>query len=475
MQLVYFSLMISTIIGPMVFRTRGSSLHPSEVSTLVPAFGSIEESLFAVLGLICCLAMLGRYGCWRGQRRVLQGGNIRSSWDRFKAWKSGLLWIWVITSPTYLYFSGWLSVPQREDWMLSSYFVLISWWALPAVTLAVLLDISEYRLLRTIQSYVEQVTSEKLSDTSASIMSTRSIGRGRKPSSVQHEWIVVALPCIIACCFIDAFAFAESGLRQLPMNALATVTWTPIIVRGAIVAFAFLAVAAIYPFLVVKYWSVQHESLPQIVLDNWLKAGGTESQVRVWKTGYRINGAMVVGWAFPFRYLLVSDRLLAEASSETLRMIVLHEIGHIQRYHAWLRILPVFLGGIILTFLVTTGQGWIMAGLVVAVLIGQSWLLSKIAYWTEFDADRSAAEAFFDQILSNPSDTRFQSPQELRYFASMAMADALKKIVPSRYHGRSTWLHPSVKAREASLLTSCSNKQSSVVESSGSVILLPNN
>ncbi len=140
-----------------------------------------------------------------------------------------------------------------------------------------------------------------------------------------------------------------------------------------------------------------------------------------------------------------------------MEMVVLHEIGHIQRYHAWLRILPILAGAVCLTIITVMTTGLFLMIGVVSVLITQSWLLHRVAHWSEMDADRWAAMEFAKRLLANlaihpPTSFRIQTEAEANQYAAKAMASAIKELVPPRYHAKSTWMHPSVLDRERSLL-----------------------
>ena len=55
--------------------------------------------------------------------------------------------------------------------------------------------------------------------------------------------------------------------------------------------------------------------------------------ILVWRTGKMISNAAVMGFWGPMRYLLLTDALLEEMSSDELAAVFAHELGHISGHH----------------------------------------------------------------------------------------------------------------------------------------------
>ena len=69
-------------------------------------------------------------------------------------------------------------------------------------------------------------------------------------------------------------------------------------------------------------------------LENLCTANGLRYRnILVWRTGSMITNAAVLGFWGPLRYLLVTDALLDEMTSDELTAVFAHEVGHVVGRH----------------------------------------------------------------------------------------------------------------------------------------------
>jgi Zn-dependent protease with chaperone function len=121
-------------------------------------------------------------------------------------------------------------------------------------------------------------------------------------------------------------------------------------------------------------------------------------------------------------------------------MVVLHELAHCIRSHAWIRIVPtvvvVPLLFIAMTFLTGIWLSIVSAGL---FLLFVSSLIA-VCWWTEFDADRVAIEIAVQSSTPMNRDLLLQRHSE-------ELSKAIRKIYGERNMHRRSWMHPSGSKR----------------------------
>jgi len=122
--------------------------------------------------------------------------------------------------------------------------------------------------------------------------------------------------------------------------------------------------------------------------------------------------------------LVLSDALLQRLNDDQLRMVILHEVAHVRRWHVWLRFIPVLVGTVALSlwfqpntyaFMLQNVPGyaiWMHGLATVGGILFLVRCISMIARWTELDADRVAIELGSFGQLSSPF-----APRKWRSFA----------------------------------------------------------
>jgi STE24 endopeptidase len=134
----------------------------------------------------------------------------------------------------------------------------------------------------------------------------------------------------------------------------------------AILLFIFL------PYFLQKIWKCK--PLPAGTLNNRLtmicqKSGFKHAGMKTWTVMHDQLTAGIMGVISPFRYVMFTERLLKELSTESIEAILAHEIGH--NTHRHLLFYPFIVGGIIpltgiffyffsapLSYILTQEKGW---------------------------------------------------------------------------------------------------------------------
>jgi Zn-dependent protease with chaperone function len=120
-------------------------------------------------------------------------------------------------------------------------------------------------------------------------------------------------------------------------------------------------------------------------------------------------------------------------------MVVLHELAHCVRYHAWIRMLPTICTVALLLLAMSMLHGVLLAAVCLLLLGGFLVSLVAVCWWTEYDADRVAVKL---------------ASQLRAEYSAKHLVTALQKIYGSR-QTTSSWLHPSCNQRVSAILSHC--------------------
>ena len=185
-------------------------------------------------------------------------------------------------------------------------------------------------------------------------------------------------------------------------------------------------------------------TIASVVDRTWRIGSNRVPSVLHWPTGCRMANAAVVGLFGFGRKLLLTDALLQRLSDRELSMVVLHELAHCVRFHAWIRMLPTLAATAFLLIAMTFLSGiWLTVSCVLILALFVASLVS-VCWWTEFDADRIAIE------MAIRSEHGQLVGGDRSVFAK-ELSDALIKIYGLRNLGRSSWMHPSCSKRLAAI------------------------
>jgi len=133
-------------------------------------------------------------------------------------------------------------------------------------------------------------------------------------------------------------------LLSIVADALAFLPWTPVkeilqTPAGEIgyIALFIIAVSVFGPVLIKKLWNCKplEKGLPRTKIEIVCKKAGLKySNILKWELfGGTMITAGVMGLVGRFRYILVTPALLNSLNDDELTAVMLHEIGHVQKYH----------------------------------------------------------------------------------------------------------------------------------------------
>lgn len=184
-------------------------------------------------------------------------------------------------------------------------------------------------------------------------------------------------------------------------------------------------IAVLFPILLRMAWKT--ETLASGTLRDRLerhcdRLAFRKRDILVWNTDQRMRNAAISGLLPNWRYILLSDRLLADLPEQHVESVFLHEVGHAHHHHH-LRLMVVMIL-MICTSVAAVTMGHPMLG--VAGLVLGLVLISRFARLFELQADLWAA----NQSANFPFGY-------LRAIASIAPGDP----------DRRSWMHPSFQQR----------------------------
>ena len=337
--------------------------------------------------------------------------------------ESLLLWLWCLLQPICLVASGW------TQWTLSFTTVSHS----EAYGIAIFLAPSVALLL-----LIEIIRCSRMSRTwriGSSWIQNLAYWRKEMITTIANTWLFpLLLPLGIA-------GLADLGtltnIAGPSQGLFGAIVWT--IITSAVVTI-------LIPHLFTRLIGAGpiDESIAVAVERTWRIGSARVPRILQWPTGCRMANAAVIGLFCYGRKLLLTDALLQRLSDRELSMVVLHELAHCIRFHAWIRMLPTFVAVAMLLGAMTFLSGaWLtlscvaILGLFVASLIAICW-------WSEFDADRVAVD------LAVRSGNGAGREMQLSVHV-WELCEALRKIYGSKNRERSSWMHPSCVQRIAAI------------------------
>ncbi len=99
----------------------------------------------------------------------------------------------------------------------------------------------------------------------------------------------------------------------------------------------FLIAAWAFPYVLARVWGCKPLEDPELLstVQRLEKLAGAKfSRVYLWEPGGgNTQNAAAVGLAPPFRYLFLTPALVKEMNREELDAVILHELGHVRKYH----------------------------------------------------------------------------------------------------------------------------------------------
>ena len=421
MQLVTFLILPSALLSVQLLGFATDAYVPGDVVVLDFAWPAIVK-MWMVVG---CFGLASR---WLEKAQNLCSDRIEQASCYSPVWliqnrESLLLWLWCLTQPVCLVASGWTQWAQSLTAAWGSQAISIAMLLVPSVVLLVLIE--AIRVSRDCRRY-----SKDRSRLSRLLYCKWEITR-----SIVSTWLLpLSLPVLIAGLVDIGTRTNFGGIGQGLIGAVLYTLTTSVIVT-LLIPHLFTVVIGAGPVdptiatMVDRTWRIGSKKVPRVLH---------------WPTGCRMANAAVVGLFGFGRKLLLTDALLQRLSDRELSMVVLHELAHCVRFHAWIRMLPtlVAVSMLLIAMLLLSGI-WLTVICIVILALFVSGLVC-VCWWTEYDADRIAIE------LATRSGGGIQRKGDRSIYAQ-ELSDALVKIYGLRNLRRSSWMHPSCSQRLAAI------------------------
>jgi len=433
----YFPLMSLFIFLIVVLSLASGSVAPAEVP--------LQQCVVATAGLMLAWGMLAKTAAAVALARVQSGTQPLAAIETFERQLDILRWLGL--GATLLCLIGFNLAGAVQGWPLfaSSMFLQSLVLLAPGMTMIALTLLTEHQL-GVAMGYTEPGVWETIKQIVRSML--RFVG-----------WMVV--PILAMLLLSDLISLIPAGMMP----------WSEEVPTAAVLAIAMImTVPVLVPVIAKRVWKTRpmNDSSERWIVDLVASAGLPGLDVRLWCTGMKSANAVVIGFFPGLRSLLLTDRLVRDVSPAQLRLIILHEVAHLRRWHLWIRMLSVLPGWLIAAALLRWfGTDSTMLLISNAVAIGGTLVLLRLAaHLTEFDADRIACEIALSlpeakieaEWTPGKSSRRTDKPLlaplqgAAAHGAAHEQAQHLCRTLLEITGGsadshRSSWLHPSVAAR----------------------------
>lgn len=222
---------------------------------------------------------------------------------------------------------------------------------------------------------------------------------------------------------------------------------------NACLAMIGLGVFLVAPVLIVRVWRT--ESLDAGPLRSELEATLGQFKLRcrdilLWRSGGAIANAGVMGLVAPFRYVLMTDALMANLDKRHLHAIFAHEMGHIKCHHilysAVFSVATIMLAGACVGVLMARINlpDWI-ANLIAISILAAIWWLSFGRLSRQFERQSDVIGAWSVGAEFNASG----DPQRITAEGAAIFAQALQRV--AQLNGVSSnapnWRHGTIAQR----------------------------
>lgn len=429
MTFVYFLMLPSALLSNHLVSYSGTELTSGVHSSLGVA-GQAMLNMWFVIG---CFALAARW-LELAQRHI----SFTSDQSDELGWispvhllrnrESLLLWLWCVLQPICLVCSGWTQWTQSISAESSSQALHLSLLLSPSILLMVLVEAIRCSVLY------------RNRPPASTLLLKAALYRRDMTRVIVNTWLFpFCLPIAIAgladigrVANIGGLGIAgpEQGLFGAVICTLAT---------SSIIT---LLIPHLFTWLI-GAGSVDQE-IAKIVDQTWRLGSDRVPRILQWPTGCRMANAAVVGLFRYGRKLLLTDALLQRLNDRELSMVVLHEMAHCVRFHAWIRMLPTLIAIALLLSAMTWMSGVWLSLTCFFLLVLFVISLVSVCWWTEFDADRTALEV---AVRSHQGSDRNSLLSE----HGQTLCDALIKIYGSRNRKRASWMHPSCEQRIAAI------------------------
>lgn len=289
------------------------------------------------------------------------------------------------------------------------------------------------------------------------------------------------------------WAFVLGGLRHQVALVLVPVTliitWNELVERGtmrfapppalqwlpAVIQLAGMAmVLTMMPLVLRRVWdtvAMAPGPLRDQIVEMCREHRVRVRELLVWRThGTMVNGA-VMGIAWPFRYILLTDALLEQLHPRQVEAVTAHEVGHVRRRHMpWLlacALASILLSNVALLLALSWVAGsWLSGEVITTVAAVGALLVALVAFGFasrrfEWQADAFAAQhlsrqvrrSAVDEEAGNDAAREQQEQGTITPEAVNAMSSALDTVARLNHIRRDkfTWRHGSILSRQRRL------------------------
>lgn len=254
--------------------------------------------------------MVAQYGCLVLRQDRLARATVSRRYGRFRRWHFYLL---LAAHLLLVCFGGW-------GWLITNHMVLGDL-VVPGIDLVLLAPL----LTGMLASWaVYHPLDKTLAETALIPWAEPFPGRWAYLGLQCRNHFVLLAPPLILMLAQQLLLAALPGLQQHPV-------WLPVIGLGLL-----LAMYVGVPYLLRLFLGLQ--PLPPSPLRDRLMATAkrlrfTFNDILVWNTRYTVVNAMITGPLPCLRYVVVTDKMLAELTPEEIEAVFGHEVGHIKHHH----------------------------------------------------------------------------------------------------------------------------------------------
>jgi STE24 endopeptidase len=408
-----------------------------------PLLGEVPHAWAAAasLGLMALLWFVGHAAIWRqgrqldrtGQLRALRRADMAALWLRVGA---------VVVHAFNVLALGWLDAVRSVTGNIVMVDEVVA--VLPPVVVLALSWWSMYPLERRLRE------ATLLHDVDSGRAARLIPGRGAFVlSAVRHHVAIVLVPIVLILTWNETVE-ASAGWFKAPA-LLAVIQLAGV---GVVLTMMPLVMRRVWDTAVMTPGPLR-DQIVEMCRHHRVRV----RELLVWRThGTIVNGA-VMGVAWPFRYILLTDALIEHLHPRQVEAVTAHEVGHVRRRHMpWLMaavLASIVLGTVALQLALLQFAGeWAGQEAIANIAAVGSIVLALVIFGFASRRFEWQADAFAVQHLSGAgASPREGQPVMVNPEAVLAMSSALDAVAHLNHirRDRFTWRHGSIASRQRRL------------------------
>lgn len=409
-------------------------LTPTEPATHGLARAFCVAGAILALGLFAfggSLALAGEIGLARAPREL-----GRAWYDRLKQVH---FFLWIGSAAAVLYILDWPRI-VRCNWGLQGSFLLDELLILAPVLLPPLIAWAAFY-------EVDRVLESDASGEPAATLGTR---WQYLLLHVRHYYALVLAPVLFLIAVQDGVSIAAPWIADSSWAGLICVP--PLILSVVLLPWV---VRAIWPSIPLEAGPLR-ERLQAAAK----RLGISISEILVWQTEGTMTNAAVVGLLPQFRYVLLSDALIAKLPEDEVEAVFCHELGHLKAGHLPLRLAlvaaPLVVWGGVLAampecpaalqiMIAEAGLGAELQQMVLVPIAATTYAALALGWYS------TALEYEADLYACRTNDAPLDNPLSAAGIATYLRALDRLAEVSGADRNSSSWMHPSLRQRMAFL------------------------